>query len=167
MTPGTTQDLILWRHAEADDNHDDLKRELTRHGRQQAERTAAWLAKQLAGHKVSVVASAAKRAQQTASALTADFRIDASLNPDVCGVNDYLHAAQWPNPVTEVTLLVAHQPTIGRLVSLLLHGLEQDLPVKKSSIWWLQRRVRDGAVQYVLKASISPDLLPEAPAKGL
>ncbi len=32
---------------------------------------------------------------------------------------------------SEVTLLVGHQPTIGRLVSVLLHGVEQDLPVKK------------------------------------
>ncbi|KPC50211.1 SixA phosphatase family protein [Amantichitinum ursilacus] len=161
MTPGATLDLILWRHAEADDHHDDLKRELTRHGRQQAERTAAWLARQLAGHKLAVVTSEARRAQQTASALTADFRIDARINPDVSSVNDYLQAAGWPNPASDVTLLVGHQPTIGRLVSVLLHGVEQDLPVKKSSIWWLQRRVRDGNVQYVLKASISPDLLPD------
>lgn len=36
-------DLILWRHAEAEEGSNDLARELTRKGQQQAGLMAAWL----------------------------------------------------------------------------------------------------------------------------
>ena len=36
-------DLILWRHAEAEDGVPDLERRLTGKGRKQAERVAQWL----------------------------------------------------------------------------------------------------------------------------
>ena len=36
-------DLIVWRHAEAEDGVPDLERKLTAKGRKQAERVAQWL----------------------------------------------------------------------------------------------------------------------------
>jgi len=64
-------DLILWRHAEAFELReltDDLDRALTPKGERQAQRMAGWLNRQLpAGARV--LASPARRAQQTAAAL--------------------------------------------------------------------------------------------------
>ncbi|WP_148713871.1 SixA phosphatase family protein [Chitinolyticbacter meiyuanensis] len=150
-------DLILWRHAEAEDGNDDLARALTSTGRKQARKMAAWLAHQLAGQPVRVVASAARRAQETAQALTPHPEIDARLNPGARAAA-YLEVCDWPRGDGRVVVLVGHQPTLGRAASLLLTGGELDWSLKKASIWWLQRRVKDGAVQYLLKAVHAPDL---------
>ena len=40
-------DLLLWRHAEAEDGADDYSRPLTERGRKQAASVAAWLAQHL------------------------------------------------------------------------------------------------------------------------
>jgi phosphohistidine phosphatase len=40
-------DLILWRHAEAEEGGPDLERKLTPKGRKQAKRVAAWLLQRL------------------------------------------------------------------------------------------------------------------------
>ena len=77
-------DLILWRHAEAQDHPYgeqgeqgdplDLERRLTPRGEKQATRMAAWLDRQLPdGAKVYV--SPAERARQTANALGLDVTI--------------------------------------------------------------------------------------------
>ncbi|MDR3429760.1 MULTISPECIES: SixA phosphatase family protein [Silvimonas] len=153
-------DLILWRHAEAEDGSPDLKRALTRHGQEQARQMARWLTPRLAKQSVRIFASEALRAQQTAAALSSDFLVDARLNPDVRGPADYLDVTGWPaGNEGDITVIVAHQPTIGRLAGLLLTGLDQDLSTRKGAIWWIQRRVRGGAVQYCLRATLSPDLL--------
>jgi broad specificity phosphatase PhoE len=39
----TTMDLLLWRHAEAEDGEDDLKRRLTDRGEKQARVMAKWI----------------------------------------------------------------------------------------------------------------------------
>ena len=65
-------DLILWRHAEAEDGFPDLKRALTPKGRKQAAKMAAWLHKHLT-EPVRVLVSPAVRAQQTAEAFTKSF----------------------------------------------------------------------------------------------
>ena len=43
MTPRDPMDLILWRHADAQDGNPDLERPLTAKGRLQARKMAAWL----------------------------------------------------------------------------------------------------------------------------
>ena len=40
-------DLLLWRHAEAEDGADDYSRPLTERGRKQAASVAAWLTQHL------------------------------------------------------------------------------------------------------------------------
>ena len=41
-------DLLLWRHAEAEDGDDDMKRRLTERGLKQAQTMAAWIRAQRA-----------------------------------------------------------------------------------------------------------------------
>ncbi|UXY15868.1 histidine phosphatase family protein [Chitiniphilus purpureus] len=145
--------LILWRHAEAEDGRDDLARALTARGQHEAQRSAAWLKDQLRERPVRVLASQARRAQQTALAFTPQFGIDPRLNPDVPAAS-YLAAAGWPHADTAV-LLVGHQPTLGWLASLLLAGTELDWDVRKSGVWWLEYHP-GGGMQARLDAVYAP-----------
>jgi len=61
-------DLILWRHADAEEGAPDLARKLTPKGERQAARVAAWLREHLP-ENYRLLASPAVRAQQTAEAL--------------------------------------------------------------------------------------------------
>ena len=115
-------DLILWRHAEAEDarpGQGDLDRALTPKGRQQAERMAQWLNQRLAG-STRVLASPARRTQQTAQALGRAFDSVAPLAPGAAP-KTLLDVAGWPDSPQPV-LIVGHQPTLGQLAALLLAG---------------------------------------------
>jgi len=73
-------DLILWRHAEAEDGSPDLERRLTPRGHKHAARVAQWLLQRLPA-KFTMLASPARRAQETAQALGVPFRTVADLAP--------------------------------------------------------------------------------------
>jgi len=148
-------ELILWRHAEAEDGADDLERKLTAKGRKQAARVATWLHGQLPG-KFTVVSSPAKRALQTAKAL--DVPIDASelLAPGGSAA-DLLRAVDWPNR-DEVVIAVGHQPTLGQAVARILgHG--GDLSIQKGALWWIEARDKAGSRGVRIRAVIGPDFL--------
>ena len=116
-------DLLLWRHAEAEDGIPDLKRKLTPRGEKQAQQMAAWL-KAHAPTDLRIVASPAKRCQQTAQALDLPFDTDLRLGPGN-SVNDLLAAIDWPDggeAGQHAVLVVGHQPTLGRTAALLLSG---------------------------------------------
>lgn len=150
-------DLILWRHAEAVESLDgatDLERPLTLRGEKQAARMAAWLNQQLPA-TTRVLASPARRTQQTAQALERKFRTVAALAPDA-SVQAVLEAARWPN-AKEPVLVVGHQPTLGMIASQLLTGTAQALAVKKGAIWWLRSREREGEGQVVLIVALTPE----------
>jgi len=149
-------DLILWRHAEAVDGLPDIKRELTRKGHKQARDIAAWLTPRLPG-SVSVVTSPAERALQTAAAFTRDFVVNGSIAPGA-SAQAVLEAAGWPATGDSV-LLVGHQPALGEAAAMLLTGKPLPWSIKKGAIWWFRRRARDGHVQVVLRAVMSPELL--------
>jgi len=149
-------DLILWRHAEAEEGGADLERPLTPKGRKQAERVAEWLLQRLPG-KFTVLASPAIRAQQTAEALGIKFRTVKSLAPGAA-VKDILEGAGWPDHKGAV-VVVGHQPDLGHAVSFLLSGSPADTSVKKGGLWWLSNRVRGEEAQVVVRAVVSPDLL--------
>jgi len=152
-------DLILWRHAEAFEMREvqeDLDRALTSKGERQAQRMAAWLNRQLPA-SARVLASPARRCQQTAAALERKFKTAAELAPDA-GVEALLHAARWPD-AREPVLVIGHQPTLGLAAAYLLSGQPQAWPVRKAGVWWLRGRERDGELQVVLQAVMSPDLL--------
>ena len=152
-------DLILWRHAEAlemREIQDDLDRALTSKGERQAHRVAAWLNRQLpAGARV--LASPARRAQQTAAALERKVKTLPALAPDGT-VEGLLHAVRWPD-AREPVLVVGHQPTLGLVAAYLLAAQAQPWAVRKGGLWWLRAREREGVLQVVLHAVVSPELV--------
>ena len=149
-------ELILWRHAEADDAVPDLKRELTDKGRKQAARMADWLTPRLS-QDIRILVSPAVRTLQTAQALGRDYEQASALAPGG-SAEDVLAAAGWPDAAYPV-LVVGHQPTLGRVAMQLLAGQAGDLAMKKGAIWWFQGRERAGQLQVVLRAVAAPDWL--------
>jgi len=138
-------DLILWRHADAQDGAPDLARELTPRGRDQAARVAAWLDKHLP-ERYRLLVSPAVRAQQTAQALREDFETVSELASGAT-VEAILKAAASAGTV----LVVGHQPELGRAIAYLLCGKERDWAVEKGALWWLAGRS--------VRTVISPELL--------
>ncbi|MFZ4551183.1 MAG: SixA phosphatase family protein [Aquabacterium sp.] len=168
-------DLILWRHAQAEDlaldealsaeqgdvtihidPAKDLARRLTSKGERQAERMAEWLNQRLP-EGTRILVSPAQRTQQTALALGRPFKMVKSLNP-LASVDDLLRAAKWPTG-REPVLIVGHQPILGMLAARLLTGNDFALSIKKGAVWWLRSRVRDGVAQVTLHAVQGPDFL--------
>jgi phosphohistidine phosphatase len=152
-------DLILWRHAEALEMReivDDLDRALTPKGERQAQRIATWLNRQLPA-SARVLASPARRAQQTAAALDRKVKTVPALAPDG-SVEGLLHAVRWPD-AREPVLVVGHQPTLGLAAAYLLAGQAQTWAVRKGALWWLRAREREGVLQVVLHAVVSPELV--------
>ena len=149
-------DMILWRHAEAENTTPDEGRVLTTRGRRHARAMAKWLREHVKG-KVRVVASTALRAQQTAQALMNDFDI----SPDIAvgaSPQDVLNLVAWPNGEGAI-IVVGHQPTLGQVASLLLTGKEADGQIKKGAIWWFRTRGEGMEIETLLHAVISPELL--------
>jgi phosphohistidine phosphatase len=149
-------DLILWRHAEAEDGVPDAERALTKKGRKQAQALAAWLEGHLP-RQARILVSPAARAQQTAAALGFDFVTTREIGVGATA-GELLQAAGWPDAGGAV-LVVGHQPTLGRVAALLLAGAEADWSIKKGAVWWFTHRVRDGGGQVVLRAVVGPDLV--------
>lgn len=147
-------DLILWRHAEAEDGTPDLERALTERGRKQAARMADWLTPRLPPD-IRILASPAERTRQTAQALGRDYSVDPALAPGATA-RAVLAAAGWPEAAHPV-LIVGHQPTLGRIAAHLLTGAADDVSVKKAGVWWFQSRMRNGELQVVLRAVAGPD----------
>lgn len=149
-------DLILWRHAEAEDGAPDLERKLTAKGRKQAERVAQWLLQRLPA-RFSVIASPAARAQQTAEALGVPVRTDRTLAPGAPPAT-LIKACGWPDYKGAV-VIVGHQPDLGRLAGELVAGQAMSTSIRKGGLWWISNRVRDEKDQVVVRAVVSPDLL--------
>jgi phosphohistidine phosphatase len=146
-------DLILWRHADAEDGRDDAARRLTRKGRSQAQRMAEWLERHLP-KSTRVIVSPAVRAQQTAEALSRDLQTNEGVNTGAAPA-DVLKAAGWPKAETAV-LVVGHQPTLGAAAALALTGKPLPWHLSKGGVWWL-RSEEDGEV--VVVAVLTPQLV--------
>ena len=136
-------ELILWRHADAEDGAPDLARKLTTKGRRDAERVGAWLRKRLP-RDFHLVASPAVRAQQTAEALGAKIETDKRLAPGA-SVADIVKAAQREG----VVVIVGHQPDLGEAIAHFLGA--SDVRLQKGALWWLEDNL--------VRAVVSPDLL--------
>lgn len=128
-------DLILWRHAEAEDGSPDSARKLTKHGRDQAKRVAAWLKPRLP-KRCEILVSPAARAQETAAALGLRYATAVEVGTGAVAA-DVIAATGWPTRPKAV-LIVGHQPTIGRVAATLLAGDEADWHIAKGSVWWLR-----------------------------
>ena len=152
-------DLILWRHAEAQEwveGCDDMARELTPRGEKQAARMAAWLDRQLPeGTRIWV--SPARRTEQTALALARKYKVRPELAPDG-SVAQLLELVQWPSAKGAV-LVIGHQPTLGQTIAQLLGLNARECAVKKGAVWWLRNRERDASSQTVVLTVQSPELL--------
>ena len=146
-------DLILWRHADAEDAGagGDLARELTKRGRKQAERMGAWLRERVADDWL-VLSSPARRAVQTAEGLDMPFEERAALAPDASAAA-VLREARWPDGGRSV-VVVGHQPTLGEVAARLL-GTRDGVAFRKAAAWWFEDR--DGRA--VLKCVMDPDRL--------
>jgi phosphohistidine phosphatase len=146
--------LILWRHAEAEDPRpdlDDLDRQLTPIGHRQAKKMAKWLNARLP-EGATILSSPAIRARQTASVLDRTTRVIPSIPPGtdpkvLCKV------VGWPDAGGTV-ILVGHQPELGELAATLLAGAPLHWSVRKGSVWWFHGRTKAGVFQVILKAVI-------------
>ena len=139
--------LILWRHADAEDNSVtglDVDRALSKQGRKDARRMADWL-DQFLPQNTTILSSPALRCLETVAALP-------QLNPNKTKrqvqVVDYLSidstvADMLPYLLNDnhqqTILLVGHQPNLGLLISQLL-AMPNACVVKKGAIWWLRQR---------------------------
>lgn len=144
-------DIILWRHAEAEDGVPDAKRRLTARGEKQARKVARWLRKRLP-KDARILSSPAVRAVQTAQALTLPFAETQEIGTGATAA-DILAAAGWPDEDGTV-VIVGHQPTLGRVAALLLAGKEADWNIRKAAAWWFSHR----GGEIILRAVAGPDL---------
>jgi len=164
--PARGIDLILWRHAEAQDHPDpvkglpgdgdDLARRLTARGEKQAARIGAWLDRQLPDG-ARIWCSPAVRCEQTALALGRRYKVSAAVAPEA-EADALLSLVQWPAGRSPV-LVVGHQPTLGRVIARLLGLSLPDCSVKKGAVWWLRRRDRAGQGQTVVVTVQTPEML--------
>ena len=149
-------ELILWRHAEAEEGGPDLERRLTSRGHKHAARVAGWLLQRLPS-KFTVLASPARRARQTAEALGVKLKTSPRLAPGASAA-DVLAAAEWPGRKGAL-VIVGHQPTLGQAAAYLVCGGREEWTIKKGGLWWLSSRLRDDEAQVVVRAVMAPDLL--------
>jgi phosphohistidine phosphatase len=149
-------ELILWRHAEADDGVPDHARELTARGRKQAEKIAAFLREHLPSD-ARILVSPAARTRQTAAAYSEHFTLAPTIAPGA-PPQAVLHAARWPGAGGTV-LVVGHQPTLGAVAAHLLGSAESSLSIKKGALWWFNHRERDSAAQITLRLVLAPEFL--------
>lgn len=145
--------MILWRHADAKPGSPDDERELTARGLAQATRVAAWLNRHLPDDAV-VLASPARRAQQTARALNREMLTVADLGT-ASDAARLLKAAGWPDAGGHV-VIVGHQPTLGEAVAWTLSGSRQGWALRKAALVWLQGSA--GRSRAELYAAITPEL---------
>ena len=147
-------DLILWRHAEAEEPHpglDDMNRQLTPTGRRQAKKMAQWLNARVPGN-TRILSSPAVRARQTAAALDRTTSVIPSIPP---GTDPTVlsKVADWPDAAGTV-ILVGHQPELGELAATLLAGAPLHWSIRKCSVWWFRGRIKAGVFHVTLKAVI-------------
>jgi phosphohistidine phosphatase len=152
-------DLILWRHAEAQEEApagDDLLRPLTSRGEKQAARVAAWLDRELP-EGARILCSPALRCEQTVLTLGRKYRIEEGLGPKGKAA-DILAAARWPDGKNAV-LVVGHQPTLGQAIARILDVAQGGFAVKKGAVWWLRSRDRGEDMQTLVVAVQSAEHL--------
>ena len=154
----TLQQLILWRHAEAEDlapGLSDLARTLTPRGRKQAARMGRWLDARLPAD-THVIASPALRALHTAEGLQRPVQVMDQVAPAAAAAELWRAAVGCGG---RTVLLVGHQPSLGRLAAWLLSGEEQSWSVKKGGIWWFEIAWRGPHPTAKLLACVTADLL--------
>jgi len=151
-------ELVLWRHAEAEEaipgKLADEDRALTPRGQRQAARMGAWLNARLS-RQCRILVSPARRTRQTALALDhawdADDRVGLNAGPQ-----NLLMAVEWPRRAG-VTVVVGHQPTLGQVAARLLPSLDLDWNMERGAIVWLMHRPDIGKA--VLRVAMTPEAI--------
>ena len=149
-------DLILWRHADAEEGEPDMSRNLTNKGRRQAKRMARWLRSHLP-KRVRILCSPADRARQTADALHLPYQVIEEIAPG-CSVEELLKTSGWPQG-DNVVMLVGHNPAISQLASQVLSAKVFPMSLRKGSILWVTSRTREDEPDVVIKAAMVPSML--------
>jgi phosphohistidine phosphatase len=147
-------DLILWRHAEAEEGAPDAARRLTARGKREARRVAKWLRKRLP-EGARILVSPALRAQRTARELTRRFETAQAVGPGA-GAESVLEAAGWPDAGGRAVVVVGHQPALGEAAALALTGRIEPWNLEKGALVWIESRGGEAAS---LRAAIRPELV--------
>ena len=149
-------ELILWRHAEAEDGIgiEDSERALTKKGRRQAERMAEWLRPRVSGDW-RVLVSPAKRTLETVDPLGLSFDVTAEVGTGA-DAGRILRVTGWP--AAQKVIVVGHQPTLGHVAAELLGG-RGDVSFRKGAVWWFATSNREDADETVLRAVMNPEML--------
>lgn len=145
-------ELILWRHADAEEAFPDETRRLTDKGRRQAQRMAEWLNERLP-RDCRVVSSPAIRAQQTAEALGRVVTTEPALST-ASTAPALLRVVGWPDNAG-ATVVVGHQPTLGTAAALALTGKAAAWPLKKGAFWWIASTAEGLQVRAVLSPKLA------------
>jgi phosphohistidine phosphatase len=152
-------ELILWRHAQAEDGSPDAPRRLTARGTKDAAAVGAWLRRQLGDEAVTVLSSPTRRTMQTAEALGVAVEPSEALGPEA-DVDTVLAVAGWPSGRDGIVVVVGHGPWIGEVAARLLAGRDEPWPFAKGALWWFGWAKGDrGSATVRLKAVLSPELL--------
>lgn len=153
-------DLILWRHAEAEQGGPDLPdeaRKLTSKGIKQANKMAYWLDSNLP-ESCRILVSPTLRTRETMEALDRKFKVMHELAPDAT-VETVLTVANWPNS-REPVLIVGHQPYLGQVAAHLISPQQEECAIRKGNVWWISQKSKgEGEIQTYLKAIMAPDLV--------
>lgn len=149
-------ELILWRHAEAEDGMPDASRRLTEKGMKQAQSMAQWLKPRLPKY-TRIVVSPAKRTQQTVAALGDTYETLEEVGTSTTA-DKVLTAVNWPYEEGAV-LVVGHQPTLGQIAASILGNYYASFSVKKGSIWWFSSKSKDLSSGGSLRLVMVPDMI--------
>ena len=147
MAISTRRNLVLWRHAEAEDvlsASNDFSRRLTTKGESQVAIMASWLKRHLP-RDTAIICSPAVRAEQTAQALRLPYQINHHLLPEA-SISEVLEFVNEliNNSNTHDVLLVGHQPWLGQVAAYFLQGSLSGVSIKKSAVWWLEQDLKSG-----------------------
>ena len=154
-------DLLLVRctdtqKSDEDDGNEGFDQPLSLRGRNEAERLGAWVRAQgIRG--LRVVSSPAPGARELAAMVSDHPEVSRRLGKEA-NTADVLDVAGWPDDHRAV-MIIAHQPVLGSLASLLLAGHEAPWTFKKGSLWWFSNRSRSGESQTILRCVLTPGLI--------
>lgn len=127
-------DLILVRHAEAEEGTIDFSRRLTSKGRKDCQIISKFLLNNIS-HNFKVYSSPLVRAKETASFFKQEIKIVDQLEPNSTPESFFRAISDVDDQQT--VICVGHQPLIGAIAGKIL-GLNYSLKTKKCGLWWFK-----------------------------